>query len=381
MTEKLADATDGAAKMTDERLISDFGCKPLDEKILKEWEEVTGKKPHPFMARGLYFCHRELEQILAAKRAGKQIYIYTGRGPSSDALHLGHLCPFIINKYIQEALDCWFIIQITDDEKFMRDKDLTWEKIQEYTEANIRDIIAQGFDPKKTFIMRESKWYNICQPFLGELSKYMTLHTIQSIFGFTEKHSVGYVVFPARQIAPAFASYFPGVFKNPKETYCLIPCGREQDPYFRFAREIAGRMKLKRVSTMYGRFIPALQGGQKMTASKANTAIYLTDTPEQIREKIFNDTYTAPGPDGADLSKDVVFKYLEAFLEDDDQLEDIRRRYGPGELKEGETRMTADEVKEILCKVLTDLVSTHQKRKAAITPELVAEYEKIKPAP
>lgn len=389
MTKKLADATDGAAKMTDERLINDFGAKPLDDAILARWEKVTGKKPHPFMKRGLYFCHRELEKILDAKEQGKQVYIYTGRGPSSDALHLGHITSFIINKYIQDALDCWFIIQITDDEKFMRDNDLTWETIQKYTESNIRDIIAQGYNPEKTFIMRESKWFDINQPFLGKLSRFMSLHTIQSIFGFTEEHNTGYVLFPVRQIAPAFPEYFmgtkdpavPNVFNDSKNTFCLIPCGREQDPYFRFAREVANKTKSNRVSTIYGRFIPSLQGDQKMTASKGTTAIYLTDTPEMIREKIFTDAYTCWTEEGADLTKDVCYKYLEAFLEDDDKLAEVKRRYGPGELPAGETRMTVPEIKELLTQVLTDLIVKHQTLKAKITPEFIEEFETLKKAP
>lgn len=42
-------------------------------------------------------------------------YLYTGRGPSSEALHLGHMLPFIFNKYLQEAFNVPFVIQVTDD--------------------------------------------------------------------------------------------------------------------------------------------------------------------------------------------------------------------------------------------------------------------------
>ncbi len=45
-------------------------------------------------------------------------YLYTGRGPSSEALHLGHMLPFIFCKYMQDAFKVPFIIQITDDEKY-----------------------------------------------------------------------------------------------------------------------------------------------------------------------------------------------------------------------------------------------------------------------
>lgn len=375
---KLADATDVAAKMTDERLIQEFGCGPLDDAILERWERVTGVRPHKFMRRGIFFAHRELTQILDAKEQGKTIYLYTGRGPSSDALHLGHLLPFIFNKYLQDALDCYLIIQITDDEKFIRDKELTWETIQQYTESNIRDILAQGFNPEKTFIMRESKYFDINVPFLTEMSRCMSLHVIQQLFGFVDQHSVGYVVFPAKQIAPAFSQYFPQLFTHPKDVYCLIPCGREQDPYFRFAREIAKRLKLKRVSTVYGKFIPALQGEEKMTASKKDSAIYIQDSDAEIERKIRECAHTEWTPEGADLNKDVVFKYLEVFDDDDEYIEELKRRYGKGELKEGETRLTPEDLKPRLIKILQDLIRNHQEGKSKVTDEIVAQYEATK---
>ena len=70
--------------MTEERLIEEFGCGVLDDAILQRWEKVTVVRPHKFMRRGLFFAHRELTQILDAKEQGKTIYLYTGRGPSSD---------------------------------------------------------------------------------------------------------------------------------------------------------------------------------------------------------------------------------------------------------------------------------------------------------
>ena len=51
--------------------------------------------------------------------AGKPFYLYTGRGPSSEALHAGHLIPFVITQWLQEAFDVPCVIQMTDDEKFL----------------------------------------------------------------------------------------------------------------------------------------------------------------------------------------------------------------------------------------------------------------------
>ncbi|GER39632.1 nucleotidylyl transferase superfamily protein [Striga asiatica] len=36
--------------------------------------------------------------VLDAYERGEKFYLYTGRGPSSEALHLGHLVPFMFTK-------------------------------------------------------------------------------------------------------------------------------------------------------------------------------------------------------------------------------------------------------------------------------------------
>ena len=40
---------------------------------------MTGVKAHPFMRRGIFFAHRELEEILTAHEKGQPFYLYTGR--------------------------------------------------------------------------------------------------------------------------------------------------------------------------------------------------------------------------------------------------------------------------------------------------------------
>lgn len=54
---------------------------------------------------------------------GEPFYIYTGRGPSSESLHLGHMVPFLFTKWLQEAFDVPLVIELTDDEKFLFKKD------------------------------------------------------------------------------------------------------------------------------------------------------------------------------------------------------------------------------------------------------------------
>lgn len=40
----------------------------------------------------------ELDKILDRYEQGKSFFLYTGRGPSSDSMHLGHMIPFVFTK-------------------------------------------------------------------------------------------------------------------------------------------------------------------------------------------------------------------------------------------------------------------------------------------
>jgi tryptophanyl-tRNA synthetase len=53
----------------------------------------------------LFFSHRDFDKILDKYEAGEPFFLYTGRGPSSDALHLGHTIPFTFTKWLQDVFD------------------------------------------------------------------------------------------------------------------------------------------------------------------------------------------------------------------------------------------------------------------------------------
>ncbi|XP_037943828.1 tryptophan--tRNA ligase, cytoplasmic-like [Teleopsis dalmanni] len=134
-----------------DKLIKRFGSSKIDEELIARFEKITGKPAHHFIKRGIFFSHRDLHTILTLKEQGKPFYMYTGRGPSSESLHLGHLIPFIMSKWLQETFDVPLVIQLTDDEKTLW-KDLKVEAAIKLSRENAKDIIAMGFDLDKTFI-------------------------------------------------------------------------------------------------------------------------------------------------------------------------------------------------------------------------------------
>ncbi len=81
-----------------DKLISQFGTRRVDTALLERFKRVTGHEPHKYMRRGIVFSHRDLEVILDRHEKGKPFFLYTGRGPSSYSMHLGHMIPFEFTK-------------------------------------------------------------------------------------------------------------------------------------------------------------------------------------------------------------------------------------------------------------------------------------------
>lgn len=91
----------GRVKAIDyDKLIDKFGSQRIDQALLEKFERVTGKKPHRLMRRGMVFSHRDLNMILDKYEKGLPFFLYTGRGPSSDSMHVGHSIPFEFTKYV-----------------------------------------------------------------------------------------------------------------------------------------------------------------------------------------------------------------------------------------------------------------------------------------
>lgn len=365
-----------------DKLIDLFGCQRLDVAIIDRVERLTGRPPHRFLRRGLFFAHRDLNEILDLYEKGEKFYLYTGRGPSSEALHLGHLVPFMFTKYLQDAFKVPLVIQLTDDEKFLW-KNLTVEESKRLARENAKDIIACGFDIERTFIFSDFSFVGgAFYENMVKVARCVTYNKVVGIFGFTPEDHIGKSSFPPVQAVPSFPSSFPHLFPGNDQLRCLIPCAIDQDPYFRMTRDVAPRIGYQKPSLIESRFFPALQGeNTKMSASDPNSAIYVTDTAKDIKQKVNKYAFSG-GQDsvelhrklGANLEVDVSIKYLNFFLEDDDELEDIKKKYKEGKLLTGE-------VKQILVDLLSKMVDRHKTARALVTEEMVDAYMARRPLP
>ena len=111
-----------------------------------------------------------------------------------------------------------------------------------------------------------------------------------------------------------------------------------------------------------------------MSASIDSSAIFMSDTPAQIKKKI--NKYAFSGGQvsaeeqrekGGDPVVDVSFQYLRFFLEDDEELERIRVAYRKGEMLTGELKQRCIEELQLF-------VKHFQEKKALVTDEVVKEF-------
>lgn len=364
-----------------DKLIKRFGSSKIDDALIEKFEKVTGKPAHHFIRRGIFFSHRDLNYILSLKEQGKPFYLYTGRGPSSDSLHLGHLIPFIITKWLQETFDVPLVIQLTDDEKVLW-KDLKLEDAIKMARENSKDIIAIGFDVEKTFIFNNLEYMGKCPAMyqnIIRIQKCVTFNQVKGIFGFGDSDIIGKIGFPAAQAAPAFSSTFPFIFGD-KKVPVLIPCAIDQDPYFRMTRDVAPRLGFPKCALMHSAFFPSLQGAKsKMSASEQNSTITLTDTPKQIKNKINKYAFSGGRATIEEHRKlggvpdvDVAYQLLKFFLEDDSKLEEVRVAYSKGDLLTGE-------IKKLAIETITPIVEDHQAKRKTVTDDILNQFMELRP--
>ncbi|MGC9058882.1 MAG: tryptophan--tRNA ligase [Candidatus Aenigmatarchaeota archaeon] len=317
-------------------LIEKFGLKEIDDKLLERLKKIT-KDLHVLIRRKYFFAYRDLEIVLEEYERKKGFFLYTGRGPSGP-MHIGHLIPFLFTKWLQEKFKVNVYIELTDDEKFLEPKrKLSLEETKKWSYENILDIIAVGFDPNKTFIFQDTEYIKNMYPLALKIAKKINFSTVKAVFGFTNETNIGLIFFPSLEIAPTFF----------EEKICLIPAAIDQDPFWRLQRDVAEKLEKIKSSQIHSKFLPPLTGIEgKMSSSKPETAIYLSDDEKSVREKIYKYAFSGGQPTielhrklGGNPDIDVSFQWLKILFEEDDKkIKKIEEDYRSGKLLTGELK-------------------------------------------
>jgi tryptophanyl-tRNA synthetase len=321
------------------KVVKEFGATLIDSKLKSKLKGVR------LVDKEIFFAHRDLDKIVKGKFA-----IVSGRGPS-EKMTIAHLFMFKFVKEMQDKFGCRVFIPFSDDEKFLFKPDLKFEESKKLAYDNLLDILALGFDPKKTEIIADfenmnQELYNLAV----RCSKTITYSTVKAAFGFKDDKNVGIGFYPAIQAAHIL---YPTVkYKIPT----LVVIGIDQDVFVKLSRDVAYKLRLNKPGDILSKFLPSLSGGSKMSASDPNSAIYTTDSMKDIEKKIKRafsggqKTIDEHRKKGGNPDVDVCYKYLDLFFEEDEKkLKKIYDDYKSGKLLTGELKAyTTEKVQKFL---------------------------------
>lgn len=340
-----------------EKLSREFGTEHLTGDLLERLQKYAGGL-HTQLRRRIFFSHRDLRWILNEYDKGRKFALYTGRGPSGP-VHIGHIVPWIFTKHLQDVFEANLFFQMTDDEKFLIQQDRNLEEPYHWAHENSLDIIAIGFNPKRTVIISDIKNIEYLYELAVRVAKHMTFSTVKAVFGFQDSSNIGIIFFPAIQSVPAF---LPSALSG-KSVPCLIPAAIDQDPYWRVTRDVAPRLGYPKPAQIHSKFLPGLGKRGKMSASMPETAIFTTDSPELAERKVINAftggraTIEEQRRLGAnpDICSVYYYEYF-LFMDDDKEIEELRRNCLSGGILCGEC-------KEILAERVKRFLREHQARR------------------
>ena len=340
-----------------EKIVKEFGLSEIDNKLLKRIEKSAGES-HFMLRRRVFFAHRDLGFALDNYEK-KNLFLYTGCGPSGP-IHLGHAFVWEFVRWLQDKFDLELWFQFTDDEKFLYNKDKDFEEIKKWTYENMLDVIAIGFNPKKTHFLVDTTHSGIMYPQAIKVAKKITFSTIKASFGFTEQNNIGSIFYTAMQAVPAF---LPSVLKK-KKMACLIPHAVDQDTHFRLTRDILPKIGYYKPASIQSTFLPPLTGASGKMSSSKGASIFMTDSPQEVKKKINKyafsggqNTVEEHRKKGGNPDVDVSFQYLKMFFEPDD--EKLKRIYD--DYKSG--KMLTSELKNILIDKINTFLKAHQKKR------------------
>lgn len=281
--------------------------------------------------------------------------ILTGDRPTGR-LHVGHYVGSLKERVKLQNSDIYDKIYVMiADAQALTDNAENPDKVRNNIIEVALDYLACGINPEKSTIFIQSMI-----PELTELTfYYMNLVTVSRVQrnptvkaeikqrNFEASIPVGFFCYPISQAADITAFGATDV-----------PAGEDQMPMIEQCREIVHKF-----NSVYGETLtepniilpqnkaclrlPGIDGKAKMSKSLGN-CIYLSDEPEEIKEKVMS-MYTDPNhirvQDPGSIENNTVFIYLDAFCRDEyfseflpeysciDELKDHYKRGGLGDVK------------------------------------------------
>ena len=303
------------------KLVEKFGADALSK--LKEFPDFYT------FNRGMIYSHRNFDKFFSALKKGEKCAIVSGLN-ASGTLHIGHKPVFDTNLFFQKKYGILIFIPISDDESYVAGKVKDQKEALSNSLELARELIAYGFDPKKTYFIIDQIYTNIYN-FAIKLSKKINLSEIKASYGYRNEENIGLHFYPAVQAAHIL---FPQ--EKHKISNILVPIGPDEDAHIRISRDIARRAGYKLPAILHSFFLPGIDG-TKMSKSK-NNAIFFRDSPEVLRKKVNKafsggrDTEEEQRKYGANPEKDVSIFYLTKLFLDEKEGKKLVEDYRSGKI-------------------------------------------------
>jgi tryptophanyl-tRNA synthetase len=342
------------------KLAKRFGISHIDDKLRERIFRLAGE-PNFLISRGIYFAHRDMQWLLDKYEHGEKFYVYTGIAPSGS-MHIAHLLPFTLAKWLQDRFDADVYVQVPYEEKFLVRKNKSLEELRELAMDDVRNIAALGFKPEKTRFFFDIENANFMYRQAVRVARHITFSTIKDAFGFTNETNIGAIFYTSMQTV---GSFIKSVEDN-KNVPCVIPMGVDQDVHFRIARDVVEKLGYYKPASLENIFMPGLKGQQKMSASDPDNTIYLNDDRKTVERKA-NMALTGQQATaelqrkyGGDPDKCAVCQYYRFFFEPDDKkLEKIFEAERKG-------TMLAGEHKKHFADTVNKFLEEHRKKKERV---------------
>jgi tryptophanyl-tRNA synthetase len=267
--------------------------------------------------------------------------VLTGDRPTGK-LHLGHHVGSLKNRVAMQNSGDYEMFVMIADEQALADNARNPQKVHDSLLEVALDYLAVGIDPAKTTIFVQSQipaLYELTFHYmgfvnLGRLQRIPTLKQEIKEKGFEKELPVSWLTYPISQCADitAFGAH-------------LVPVGQDQAPVIEIDREI-----VRAFNNQYGdilvepeavvpdgvaKRLPGIYGPDDKMSKSLNNAIYLSDSPTKISDKVMK-MYTDPDhihvADPGKVEGNVVFTYLDVFAPDDPRVTEMKEHYQAGGL-------------------------------------------------
>lgn len=316
--------------------------------------------------------------------------ILTGDRPTGR-LHLGHYVGSLRRRVELQNSGLYdrIFIMIADAQALTDNADNP-EKVRQNIIEVALDYLSAGIDPNQCTIFIQSQVPELCElafyymnlVTVSRLQRNPTVKTEIQMRNFETSIPVGFFTYPISQASDITA------FRA-----TTVPAGEDQQPMIEQAREIA-----RRFNGIYGETLvepeillpdnaacmrlPGTDGKAKMSKSLGN-CIYLSDTPEELRQHVMG-MYTDPDhlrvQDPGKVEGNTVFTYLDAFcrpehfgkyLPDYPNLDELKAHYRRGGL--GDVK-----VKKFLIAILEETLAPIRARRKEWEAKIPEVYALIK---